>query len=48
MPIATSITQLIGKTPLLKLGAVAQDAGAEILLKLESFNPLASVKDRIG
>lgn len=48
MPIAQSITELVGKTPLLKLGALAQDAGAEVLLKLEFFNPLASVKDRIG
>ena len=48
MPIAQSITELVGNTPLLKLGALAQDAGAEVLLKLEFFNPLASVKDRIG
>jgi cysteine synthase A len=48
MTIANSITELVGNTPLLRLGAVAKDAGAEILLKLEFFNPLASVKDRIG
>jgi cysteine synthase A len=48
MPIAQSITELIGNTPLLKLGKLADGVGAEILLKLEFFNPLASVKDRIG
>jgi len=48
MPIATSITQLIGRTPLLKLKGASQQSGAEVLLKLEFFNPLSSVKDRIG
>jgi cysteine synthase A len=48
MAIATSITELIGNTPLLRLGRTAQGAGAEVLLKLEFFNPLSSVKDRIG
>jgi len=46
--IAPDITSLIGETPLLRLNSVARDAGAEILLKLESFNPGSSVKDRIG
>ncbi len=48
MPIADSITDLIGRTPLVRLGKVAGGAGAEVLGKLESFNPAGSVKDRIG
>jgi cysteine synthase A len=45
-----SITQTIGDTPLVRLNRLAKDAGAvaDILLKLEFFNPMASVKDRIG
>ncbi len=45
-----SITQTIGDTPLVRLRRLPQEAGAkaDILLKLEFFNPLASVKDRIG
>jgi len=43
-----SITETIGKTPLVCLNKIAKDAGAEILAKLESFNPGGSVKDRIG
>ncbi len=45
-----SITETIGDTPLVRLNRVAKEAGAvaEILLKLEFFNPMASVKDRIG
>lgn len=44
------ITETIGNTPLVRLNrtAAAHGAQAEILLKLEFFNPLASVKDRIG
>jgi len=44
------ITETIGKTPLVRLNRTASEHGsqAEILLKLEFFNPLASVKDRIG
>ncbi len=44
------ITQTIGNTPLVRLNrtAAAHGAKAEILLKLEFFNPLSSVKDRIG
>ncbi|HTI35121.1 MAG TPA: cysteine synthase A [Miltoncostaea sp.] len=48
MPVADSITELIGRTPLVRLGRVAEGAGAEVLGKLESFNPAGSVKDRIG
>jgi len=45
-----SITDTIGDTPLVRLNHMAKEAGAgaNILLKLEFFNPLASVKDRIG
>ena len=45
--IAENILQLIGNTPLVKLGGL-NNTEAEILLKLESFNPMSSVKDRIG
>jgi cysteine synthase A len=48
MPIADSITDLIGRTPLIRLGRIADGAGAQIVGKLESFNPAGSVKDRIG
>ncbi|MEM8755737.1 MAG: pyridoxal-phosphate dependent enzyme, partial [Pseudomonadota bacterium] len=44
------ITETIGGTPLVRLGRLAKEAGvgAEICAKLEFFNPIASVKDRIG
>jgi len=44
------ITETIGNTPVVRLNRIAAEAGAkaEVLLKLEFFNPLASVKDRIG
>ena len=50
MAIATDITALVGSTPLVRLNRLPQEAGccAEIAAKLESFNPTASVKDRIG
>lgn len=48
MKIASDITQLIGNTPLVKLNRLNADVGAEIVLKLEYFNPAHSVKDRIG
>src|SRR6185503_17005038 len=45
-----SITETIGDTPLVRLVRLPKEAGvkADILLKLEFFNPIASVKDRIG
>src|SRR5690606_3830424 len=48
--ILNNITETIGNTPLVRLNrtAAAHGAQAEILLKLEFFNPLSSVKDRIG
>ena len=48
--IYNSVTETIGDTPLVRIHRMAKDAGvkADILLKLEFFNPLASVKDRIG
>jgi cysteine synthase len=48
MTIARSITELIGRTPLLRLNRISDETGAEVLGKLESANPGGSVKDRIG
>jgi cysteine synthase len=46
--IAENVTELIGRTPLLKFKRVTEGLNAEVVAKLESFNPGGSVKDRIG
>ncbi|HSI87109.1 MAG: cysteine synthase A [Candidatus Methylacidiphilales bacterium] len=48
MPIYNSVTETIGRTPLIRLNRVTDGAEATIALKGEFFNPLGSVKDRIG
>ncbi len=42
------ITQTIGHTPLVRINRMAEGCGAEVFAKLEFFNPLSSIKDRIG
>ncbi|MBI3601285.1 MAG: cysteine synthase A [Candidatus Omnitrophica bacterium] len=48
MKIANDITELIGNTPLVRINKVTKDCHATIVGKLEFYNPLGSVKDRIG
>ncbi len=46
--IANDITETIGNTPIVRLNKLTKGSKAEVVVKLESFNPLSSVKDRIG
>ncbi len=48
MKIANDVTQLIGNTPLVRLHRLTNGSKAEVVVKLESYNPAHSVKDRIG
>jgi cysteine synthase A len=46
--IANSIIELVGNTPLVRLNKITREVKADVVAKLESFNPCSSVKDRIG
>jgi len=48
MNIYEDLTKTIGRTPLVRLNRIGRETGAQIVVKLEFFNPLSSVKDRIG
>lgn len=48
MPIARDVSELVGRTPMVWLGRMGAGLGGRIAVKLESFNPGSSVKDRIG
>ena len=46
--IYNSITELVGKTPIVKLNRIVPEDAADVYIKLEAFNPGSSVKDRIA
>lgn len=48
MKVVNSVYELIGNTPMIKLNRIAEEGSANVYLKLESFNPGSSVKDRIA
>ncbi|WP_309132354.1 cysteine synthase A [Brevibacterium sp.] len=48
MTIYNNVSELVGRTPLIRLNKASERSGAEIVAKLESYNPANSVKDRIG
>ena len=48
MRIFSDITKTVGNTPLVRINRMAQGMAGQVVAKLESFNPLSSVKDRIG
>jgi cysteine synthase A len=48
MKVAGNVSELIGNTPLVRLRRISEESGAEVVAKLEFFNPGGSVKDRIG
>jgi len=48
MNIYEDITKTVGRTPLVRLNRITEGAKAQVVAKIESFNPLSSVKDRIG
>ena len=48
MKIYEDITKTVGRTPMVRLNRITEGIKAQVVVKLESFNPLSSVKDRIG
>lgn len=48
MRIAEDITKLVGKTPLVRLNRIREDCRGNVVVKLEAFNPMGSIKDRIA